>query len=142
MPRAPGKRIGYVILPVGIPADKSPEGALNDTEKCRVVWQILNALRAHDERVDATINQMSLGQDVCDKVQIIGIDSKELDIRVIIGNPPYAVSHHADYPHLDGRIGATFAARSTATNKNALYDSYIRAIRWGADRLGDSGVLA
>ncbi|MFV1877929.1 DEAD/DEAH box helicase [Nioella sp.] len=67
---------------------------------------------------------------------------RELDIQVIIGNPPYAVSHHINYPHLDGRIGETYAARSTATNKNALYDSYIRAIRWGSDRLGDSGVLA
>lgn len=67
---------------------------------------------------------------------------QQLDIRVIMGNPPYAVSHHIDYPHLDGRIGETYAARSTATNKNALYDSYIRAIRWGADRLGDSGVMA
>lgn len=67
---------------------------------------------------------------------------QELDIRVIMGNPPYAVAQHFDYPHLDGRIADTYAARSTATNKNALYDSYIRAIRWGADRLGDSGVLA
>ncbi|MCP5389847.1 MAG: DEAD/DEAH box helicase [Novosphingobium sp.] len=78
MRRAPGKRMGYVILPVGVPADKSPEEALNDNEKYRVVWQILNALRAHDERLEATINQMALGQDVSDKVQIIGIDSKEL----------------------------------------------------------------
>lgn len=67
---------------------------------------------------------------------------QELDIRVIMGNPPYAVAQHIDYPHLDGRIAETYAARSTATNKNALYDSYIRAIRWGADRLGESGVLA
>lgn len=77
MRRAPGKRMGYVILPVGVPADKSPEEALNDNDKYRVVWQILNALRAHDERFDATINQMSLGQDVSDKIQIIG--SKELE---------------------------------------------------------------
>lgn len=67
---------------------------------------------------------------------------QELDIRVIMGNPPYAVAQHIEYPHLDGRIGATYAAGSTATLKNALYDSYIRAIRWGADRLGESGVLA
>lgn len=78
MRRAPGKRMGYVILPVGIPADKSPEEALNDNEKYRVVWQILNALRAHDERLDATINQISLGHFDNDKIQIIGIDSKEL----------------------------------------------------------------
>ncbi|TWG49545.1 type ISP restriction/modification enzyme [Aminobacter sp. J44] len=79
MRRAPGKRMGYVILPVGIPADKTPEEALNDNEKYKVVWQILNALRAHDERFDATINQMSLGQDVSDRIQIIGVNTKELD---------------------------------------------------------------
>lgn len=78
MRRAPGKRMGYVILPVGVPADKTPEEALSDNDKYRVVWQILNALRAHDERFDATINQMSLGQDVSDKIEIIGLDSKEL----------------------------------------------------------------
>jgi predicted helicase len=67
---------------------------------------------------------------------------RELDIQVIIGNPPYAVSQHISYPELDGRIGETYAARGSAINKNALYDSYIRAIRWGSDRLGESGVLA
>lgn len=67
---------------------------------------------------------------------------QELDIRVIMGNPPYAVAQHINYPHLDGRIEKTYAARSVATHKTKLYDSYIRAIRWGADRLGESGVLA
>lgn len=74
---------------------------------------------------------------------------KELDIRVIIGNPPYSVgqgdananNQNVAYPHLDERIRSTYAERSTATNKNALYDSYIRAIRWASDRIGDSGVL-
>ncbi len=74
---------------------------------------------------------------------------KKLDIRVIIGNPPYSkgqesandLAANIDYPSLDERIGATYAARSTATNKNALYDSYIRAIRWASDRIGQSGVV-
>jgi len=79
MRRAPGKRMGYVILPVGVPADKTPEEALADNDKYRVVWQILNALRAHDERFEGTINQASLGQDVSDRIEIIGYGSKELD---------------------------------------------------------------
>ena len=58
MRRAEGKKMGYVILPVGIPPDKTPEQALADNDKYRVVWQILNALRAHDEDgMGATINQ-------------------------------------------------------------------------------------
>ena len=57
MRRAEGKKMGYVILPVGVPAGVPPEQALSDNEKYRVVWQILNALRAHDDRFDATINK-------------------------------------------------------------------------------------
>lgn len=74
---------------------------------------------------------------------------KELDIRVIIGNPPYSAGQNSAndnnqnvaYQHLDERIRSTYAARSRATLKNALYDSYIRAIRWASDRVGDSGVI-
>ena len=74
---------------------------------------------------------------------------KKLDIRVIIGNPPYSAGQdsandnnaNVAYPSLDNKIRDTYAAHSTATNKNALYDSYIRAIRWATDRLGDSGVM-
>ncbi|GER07831.1 DNA damage-inducible protein [Iodidimonas muriae] len=84
MRRAEGKKMGYVILPVGVPAGVPPEQALADNEKFRVVWQILNALRAHDDRFDATINKASLGQDVSGQIEIIGvtgapeIDSDEL----------------------------------------------------------------
>ncbi|WP_420291518.1 DEAD/DEAH box helicase [Burkholderia thailandensis] len=74
---------------------------------------------------------------------------KKLDIRVIIGNPPYSAgqssandnNRNVAYPHLDSRIRSTYSDRSTATNKNSLYDSYIRAIRWASDRIGDSGVI-
>ncbi|EBV3304355.1 damage-inducible protein, partial [Salmonella enterica subsp. enterica serovar Enteritidis] len=74
---------------------------------------------------------------------------KALDIRVIIGNPPYSAGQanandnnaNIAYPLLDSRIRDTYAEHSTATLKNALYDSYIRAIRWASDRIGDSGVI-
>jgi len=73
------KKMGYVILPVGVPAGVPPEEALRDNEKYKVVWQILNALRAHDDRFDATINKASLGQDISDQIEIVGITSKELE---------------------------------------------------------------
>ncbi|MGX7346712.1 DEAD/DEAH box helicase [Acetobacter pasteurianus] len=74
---------------------------------------------------------------------------KKLDIRVIMGNPPYSVgqtsgndnNQNVSYPTLDARIAETYAKRSTATNKRALYDSYIRAIRWASDRIGNCGVI-
>ncbi|WP_308465299.1 DEAD/DEAH box helicase [Rathayibacter soli] len=73
-----------------------------------------------------------------------------LKIHVIVGNPPYSSgqdsandnNQNLKYPYLDKRIAETYAARSTATLKNSLYDSYIRAIRWASDRIGDRGIVA
>ncbi|MGP9538125.1 DEAD/DEAH box helicase [Brachybacterium sp. AOP43-C2-M15] len=74
---------------------------------------------------------------------------KALDIQVIVGNPPYSVGQtsgnddnaNVSYPTLDARVRDTFAARTDAKNKRSLYDSYMRAIRWGSDRIGDEGVI-
>ncbi|MEU8901410.1 DEAD/DEAH box helicase [Nocardia sp. NPDC048505] len=71
-------------------------------------------------------------------------------INVVIGNPPYSVGQtsandlnaNISYPTLDARIADTYAKRSTATLKNSLYDSYLRAFRWATDRIGDTGVVA
>lgn len=76
MRRAEGKKLGYVILPVAIPPNTKPEDALNDNERYQVVWQILNALRAHDERLDARINQADLGEDISDKIELVRISSE------------------------------------------------------------------
>jgi predicted helicase len=74
---------------------------------------------------------------------------KAQDIRVVLGNPPYSAGQTSQndgnqnqrYPALDARIEATYAAGSSATNKNSLYDSYIRAIRWASDRVAADGVI-
>lgn len=56
MRRAPGKKYGYIIIPILIPGDEDAETALDDNERYKVVWQVLRALRSHDERLDAEIN--------------------------------------------------------------------------------------
>ncbi|WP_375619035.1 Eco57I restriction-modification methylase domain-containing protein, partial [Bartonella sp. AC134YNZD] len=74
---------------------------------------------------------------------------KKLDIEVIFGNPPYSVGQknendnakNTPYPILDKRISETYAAQSKASNIRALYDSYIRAIRWASDRIDNAGVI-
>ena len=71
MRKAEGKDLGYVIIPIAVSPGVNPEKALNDNKKYQVVWQILNALRAHDERLDRDINRISLGEDISDKIQII-----------------------------------------------------------------------
>ena len=75
---------------------------------------------------------------------------KETPMFVVIGNPPYNVGQvnendnnkNRKYPTMDARVKDTYAKASTATNKNALADPYVKAIRWASDRIGNEGVVA
>src|SRR6185312_2768591 len=57
MRKAPGKTRGYIVLPVVVPSNMEPHEALNNNQVYRVVWQVLQALRSHDDRFDAMINK-------------------------------------------------------------------------------------
>ena len=54
------KRLGYIILPVAIPSEMTPEEALNQSDSFDVVWGVLQALRSHDQRIDAYINSLPM----------------------------------------------------------------------------------
>jgi len=70
---APKKERGYIILPVVIPTGMSPSEALNDNKAYKVVWEVLQALRSHDDRFDAMIN----------KLDLIGKDNKKMEVIAI-----------------------------------------------------------
>src|SRR5690606_1011645 len=73
MRKTDGKDYGYVILPIGVPAGKDANSVLDNNEKYRVVWEVLNALRSLDERFDATINKLELNNKKPEQIQIIGV---------------------------------------------------------------------
>ena len=79
MRKAPGKQFGYVILPVAIPDDRDPAEALNDNERFSNVWSVLNALRSHDDRLDAKINSIDLNKELPDSIVIGGSGNGEGD---------------------------------------------------------------
>ncbi|MFH6957216.1 DEAD/DEAH box helicase [Flavobacterium aquidurense] len=60
MRKSPGKKYGYIIIPVVIPSNIAAEKGLDDNERYKVVWTVLNALRAHDDRFNATVNKLEL----------------------------------------------------------------------------------
>ncbi|MBJ9484044.1 DEAD/DEAH box helicase [Acinetobacter baumannii] len=70
------KKKGYVILPVVIPPGVEPHKALDDNQTYKVVWQVLNALRSHDDRFDAMINKMDLTGIDKSKMEVIAISDK------------------------------------------------------------------
>ena len=75
---------------------------------------------------------------------------KAADMFVVIGNPPYNMTQVNDsdnnrnrkYPEMDKRIEQTYVKDSKATLKNALYDPYVKAIRWASERIGKEGIVA
>ena len=66
---------------------------------------------------------------------------KALEIRVVIGNPPWSATNNRTYPSIDSRVREKYAAFSNQGNVNRLYDPYVKAIRWASDRVqgGDNG---
>jgi predicted helicase len=77
MRKAPGKKFGYIILPVGVPSGMSPEEALRDNKRYAAVWEVLQALRAHDERFDAMVNRIDLTSDRDRKINVIGVGGSD-----------------------------------------------------------------
>ncbi len=62
MRKSPGKKYGYIIIPVIVPANVEADKALDDNERYKVVWTVLNALRAHDDRFNAIVNKIELNR--------------------------------------------------------------------------------
>ncbi|KEO54689.1 DEAD/DEAH box helicase [Thioclava indica] len=131
MRRAEGKKMGYVILPVGVPAGVEPEVALKDNDRYKVVWQILNALRAHDERFDGTINQASLGQDVSNRIEIVGVTKESEELRSITHEVKDLPTRKAKAESAIGKGGAERDPEVTGpveTQGELFIDEFSRAI--------------
>ncbi len=97
MRRFEGKEYGYIILPVVIPAGMTPEEALDNTDAFKVVWEIVQALRSHDERLDGSINGLEYDPATTAVVDVINVSKDDQ-------KPPAATSEGkgALPPELDG----------------------------------------
>ncbi len=81
MRKAEGKKYGYVLLPVGISADEDPADALDNNKKYQIIWSVLQALRAHDDRFNNTINKIDLNKHKPKQIGIVGIgQNKKEDV--------------------------------------------------------------
>ena len=92
MRKSPGKKYGYIIIPVVVPSNVETEKALDDNERYRVVWTILNALRAHDDRFNATVNKIELNKKKPNQI-LVGRPAVSFDENE---NPVYDDSENSD----------------------------------------------
>lgn len=141
MRRAEGKRFGYIILPIGIPADVKPEDALKDNEKYKVVWQVLQALRAHDDRFNATINQIELNRNPPDQIQVIGVgapstESHDGDSKSVGDSKPKVreVQGAFAFPQLEEWKQAIYAKMVKKVGDRAYWETWAQDIARIAER--------
>ena len=104
MRKSPGKKYGYIIIPVVVPTDVEANKALDDNERYKVVWTVLNALRAHDDRFNATVNKIDLNRKKPNNI-LVGRPEYSFDEN---GNPQ-TVSQESDAYAANREIGIQLA---------------------------------
>ena len=77
MRRAQDKKFGYIILPIGVSPKDKPEDVLDRDEKYKVVWDVLQALRSHDDRFNAEINSIDLNKGRGKRIVVGGVTGKK-----------------------------------------------------------------
>ena len=58
MRTAPGKDKGYIVIPVVVPQDASPQKMLEASD-FKTVWEVVRALRSHDSRMEYYVSNAS-----------------------------------------------------------------------------------
>lgn len=106
MRKSPGKKYGYIIIPIVVPADVEADKALDDNERYKVVWTVLNALRAHDDRFNATVNKIELNKNRPEQI-LVGRPEISFDKD---GNPIYPTDNDngADRKNIAEQISLQF----------------------------------
>jgi len=133
MRKVEGKQYGYIILPIGIPADVPPEEALSDNQKYKVVWQVLQALRAHDDRFNAIINQLDLNKERPSQIQIIGVgEGPQNEYGKAV--EPTAVQTVFNFPNLEDWENAIFAKIVVKCGNRRYWESWAQDVAKIAER--------
>lgn len=135
MRKAEGKKYGYIILPIGIPADIAPEEALKDNQKYKVVWQVLQALRAHDDRFNTTVNQIELNKSRPKQIQVIGVGGGKEDGEGTKGDSTSKpVQFTFTFPNLDEWRDAIYAKIVVKCGDRRYWDDWAKDVAQIADR--------
>lgn len=92
------KKLGYIILPVVVPSGIAPEEALKDNQRYKVVWQVLQALRSHDDRFHAMINSIELNKSRPDRLQVIDATPRASEDDSVSVEAGEGSSGHAQLP--------------------------------------------
>ena len=137
MRKAEGKEYGYIILPVGIPSDMPPDQALADNRRYKVVWQVLQALRAHDDRFNATVNKIDLNKNKPRQIMVgtVGFGDGEDDAsRPEAGQNAASATQLTLDLHVDEWRDAIYAKIVTKVGERTYWENWAKDVAAIADR--------
>jgi len=134
MRKTEGKKFGYIILPIGIPAGMEPEEALADNEKYKIVWDVLQALRAHDDRFNNTINKIELNKKKPDNISIIGVSGGEEDDGKQDLGEPVVQQIRMDFSELENWKNCIYAKIVKKCGSRQYWETWAKDIATIAER--------
>ncbi|HBE01781.1 MAG TPA: DEAD/DEAH box helicase [Spirochaetia bacterium] len=140
MRKSPGKNYGYIIIPVLVPANIEADKALDDNERYKVVWTVLNALRAHDDRFNATVNKLELNKKKPDKI-LVGTSEYSFDqngdavLKAEEDKAPYGDSVSEQlYMQFEQLQGVVFARMVQKVGDRRYWEQWARNVAEIAER--------
>lgn len=113
MRKAPNKNYGYIIIPIVVPSDVEADKALDDNERYKVVWTVLNALRAHDDRFNATVNKLEL--------------NRKKPNNILVGRPEYSFDGNGN-PSLVNEKDTTYGTNKDINQQLALQFEQLQSV--------------
>lgn len=121
---SPNKKYGYIIIPVVVPANIEADKALDDNERYKVVWTVLNALRAHDDRFNATVNKIEL--------------NRSKPTQIIVGRPEITFDDNKDYSIADD-IAGTYGNPKNISEQLSLQFQQLQSVVFArmVNKVGD-----
>lgn len=123
MRRAPGKKYGYIIIPVVVPTYVEAKKALDDNERYKVVWTVLNALRAHDDRFNATVNKIEL--------------NRKKPSNILVGRPQYSFDENG--VPISADVGENYEAANDLSKQISIQFEDLQNVVYArmVDKVGD-----
>lgn len=122
MRKSEGKKYGYIIIPVVVASSMEASQALDDNKNYQVVWTVLNALRAHDDRFDAIVNKIEL--------------NKNRPEQILVGRPE--ISFDSEGNAVYGNEGDGSSERDKATQLNIHFENLQKIVfARMVDKVGD-----
>lgn len=128
-----GKKFGYIIVPVVLPPGANPDDILGkESHRFNVVWDIQNALRAHDDEFNATVNKINLNKNKPSKVVIGTIPGHTFAMRSDGG----VSGHDADGENVNTQLSQEEIAKQLEIKFGPLQDGiYAKLVEKVGDRL-------